>query len=134
MKSTNFKSWGVLTLLLCSITLQSAFADISLKKDNPGPGGVPNITNSLKTTSLRTMSILPVSADVINDELVVDFSSAVGNATISVVDQYGSIIYLSTINTYSSSELAIPVTGWGSGSYTLKISYGTTNLIGSFQL
>jgi len=120
--------------LLCSITLQSAFADISLKKDNPGPGGVPNITNSLKTTSLRTMSILPVSADVINDELVVDFSSAVGNATISVVDQYGNTIYLSTINTYSSSELAIPVTGWGSGSYTLKISYGTTNLIGSFQL
>jgi len=39
-----------------------------------------------------------------------------------------------TIDTNTNSELYILTDGYESGIYTLKISYGTTRLIGGFEL
>ena len=121
---------------------QVSAIDVPLKKGDNGSGGIPGSpvapstlkTTSLKTASLKVETIIPVTADVINGELGVFFSSPVGIATISVVDQYGNVVELTTIDTSSSSELYISTDGWDAGVYTLKISYGTTHLIGEFQL
>jgi hypothetical protein len=134
MKTINLKLFGTLVLLFCTFSYQAVFADIPLKKDNPGPGGVTYGATKLKTTSLQTQSIIPVTADIINGELGVFFSSPVGVATVSVVDQYGNVVEITTIDTNSNSELYISTSGWEAGSYTLKITYGTTHLSGTFQL
>lgn len=141
MKTINLRSQGTFVFLLCVFSTLSVFAEIPLKKDDPEPGTLPNAivpsslkTSSLKTTSLKVQTIIPVTADVINGELGVFFNSPVGIATVSVVDQYGNVVELTTIDTNSSSELYISTDGWDAGVYTLKISYGTTHLIGEFQL
>jgi hypothetical protein len=142
MKAINLRSFGILALLIFAFSSQAVFADIILKKDNTDPGTVGSMVTvnnslkatSLKSTSLKIQSIIPVTADLINGELGVFFSSSVGIATVSVVDQYGNIVEMTTIDTNSSSELYILTDGWEAGTYTLKISYGTTNLVGDFQL
>jgi len=137
MEKFNVKSFGVLTLLLCTFSIQTIFADIILKKD-PGTGGAPNgvivIANSLKSSSLQTQSIIPVTADIINGELSVFFDYPVGIAQITVVDSTGAVVEYQVLDTNTSLDVYIPITGLSSGNYTLKISYGTTHLSGSFQL
>lgn len=139
MKTINLKFLGTLVLLLCAFSSQAVFATIIIKKDDPASGGGSNVmmmskSSALKTTSLQTQSIIPVTADIINGELGVFFSSPVGVATVSVVDQYGNVVEITTIDTNSNSELYISTAGWEAGSYTLKITYGTTHLSGTFQL
>jgi hypothetical protein len=136
MGKLNVKFFGFLTLLLCTFSIQTIFADIILKKD-PGTGSAPNgvvIANSLKTASLKTQSIIPVTADIVNGELSVFFDYPVGIAQILVVDSTGAVVEYQVLDTNTSLDVYIPTTGLSSGNYTLKISYGTTHLSGDFQL
>jgi len=135
-----FKISGVITaLLLFVFAIQFIKADIIIRKDDPGTGTLsPNVSlmsSMLKTKSASTSLLaIPVSADIFGSELIVDFTSIVGTATVSVVDAKGFVVYQTTVNTFTTSEVAIPVEGLSSGKYSLKISYGTTKLTGSFQL
>jgi len=113
---------------------QVVFADIILRKDDPAPGGSPNVLSANRTFSLSSKSIIAVTADVSGSDLIVDFNSTVGTAFVSVVDQSGNVVYQTTVDSFSTSELVIPLDGLSSGNYSLKISYGSTKLIGDFQL
>jgi len=138
MKKIKFTN--IATLLFCAFAIQNVFADVPLRKDDPGPGVNPNVTSmsssmlKSKSASTSSSSIIPVTADIINSELIVDFTSIVGTATVSVVDANGYVVSQTNVDTFTTSEVAIPLDGLSSGKYSLKISYGTTKLTGNFQL
>ena len=129
-----FKFSGVL-VLLCIFSSQLVFGDIILKKDDPTiqPNG-PAMATMSKAKSLSFSTYVPVTATVVGTELIVDFTTTVGTAYVSVVDQSGNVVYSTVVDTFSTSEVLIPVDGLSSGKYSLKISYGTTRLTGDFQL
>jgi len=74
------------------------------------------------------------SATISDTELAVFFEYSVGDATVTVYDAYDEIVYQETVDTYSTTEVYIPVGAWDSGDYTITVTYGTTTQRGSFAL
>ena len=134
MKKINFRFLGLFVLLLSVFSNQVVFADIIIRKDDPAPGGVPNNILSKRTLSLSSTSFISVTADLVGTDLIVDFGTSVGTALVSVVDQDGNVVYQTSVDTFSTSEVIIPVDGLSTGKYSVKISYGSTKLIGDFKL
>jgi len=135
MKKINLRFSGLFIALFCVFSTQLVFAnaDIILRKDD-GTGLQPNILSSARTMSVSSKVFIPVYADIIGTDLVVDFGTSVGTVYISIVDHSGNIVYQNVVDTFTSSELIIPIEDLGSGKYSLKFSYGSTKLIGSFLL
>ncbi len=77
---------------------------------------------------------LPVSASISETELAVYFEPTVGDATITVYDAYNNIVSQETVDTDSESTVFITSSSWSTGSYSITISYGTTSLIGYFDM
>ncbi len=77
---------------------------------------------------------LPVSASISETELAVYFEPSVGDATITVYDADNNILYQETIDTDSNSSVFVSSSSWSTGSYSITISYGTTSLIGYFDM
>ena len=114
-------------LVICIITVQSVFAvDVPLKKNENGAG-----TSTMLT---RSVSVIPVSVSLNDTELDIFFSNSVGIANITIVDQSGAVVYQEVLDTNSTRSTSIATGGFDSGTYTVKISYGLTNLVGTFQL
>jgi len=141
MKKINFRLLGLFVVFLSVFSNQVVFADIIIRKDDQGPGTTPTVQSKLRTLSLssQTLSLssktfIPVTADLIGSDLIVDFSTSVGTAFVSVVDLNGNVVYQTSVDTFSTQEVIIPVDGLNSGKYSVKISYGSTNLIGDFNL
>ena len=134
MKKINFRFLGLFVLLLSVFSNQVVFADIIIRKDDQGPGTSPTVQSKLKTFSLSSTSFIAVTADIVGTDLIVDFGTSVGTAFVSVVDQNGAVVYQTSVDTFSTSEVIIPVDGLSSGIYSVKISYGSTKLIGNFNL
>jgi hypothetical protein len=141
MKTINPKFSRIYVLLFCLISIQTIFATIIIRKDDPAPGGgggiegIMTTSTFLKTTALKSRAtVIPVTADIIDGELGIYFSNSVGIAYVSIVDQNGTIVDTEILDTTTNLELYIPIDGLTSGSYKLKISYGSTNLVGDFQL
>lgn len=137
MKSINLKSLIILSLFLCVLSNQFVKGDIIIRKDDPGTGTAAPLSLQKATTSTFTLSssnFIPVTADIIGSELVVNFTATVGTAYVSVVDNAGNLVYQTVVDTFSTSEVAIPINGMSSGKYSLKISYGSTRLTGDFHL
>jgi hypothetical protein len=128
MKKTNSSFCRILTLLFCVVAIQAVFAvDVPLKKEENGQG---NLLLSRSTS----ISIIPVSVSLTDTELGIFFSKPVGIAQISIVDATGAVVYQEYVDTNSTLQTYIEVGGFDSGNYTVKITYGTTNLKGTFQL
>lgn len=82
----------------------------------------------------HSLTFIPVSATISETELSVYFESSVGDATITVYDDDNNIVSQETVDTDSTSEVFIATDAWASGNYTITVSYGTTDLIGEFQM
>jgi hypothetical protein len=127
MKKINSSVISFITLLFCVLSVQNVFAvDVPLKKGD-GEGCKPSMLS-------KSTSILPVSVSLDDTTLGIAFSKSVGIAQITIVDESGNVVYQDVIDTNSSLESYIETGGFDSGNYTLKVSYGTTTLIGGFQL
>jgi len=134
MKKINFRFLGLLVLLLSVFSNQVVFADIIIRKDD-GTGLQPNnVLSKSKAMSLSSTAFIAVTADVVGTDLIVDFGTSVGTALVSVVDQNGNVVSQTSVDTFSTSEVIIPVDGLSTGKYSVKISYGSTKLIGNFNL
>ena len=128
MKKINFSIISFITLLLCVLSVQTVFAvDVPIRKDDPSGGTIGN-------TYSKSTSILPVSVSLDDTTLGIFFSKSVGIAHITIEDENGNVVYQDVVNTKSLLESNIETGGFDSGNYTLKVSYGTTTLIGGFQL
>lgn len=82
----------------------------------------------------HSLTFIPVSATISETELSVYFESSVGDAIITVYDASNEVVYQQTVDTDSTREVYIPSGTWVSGNYTITVSYGTTDLIGEFQM
>lgn len=139
MKRINFRLASFFISLFFVLFNQVVYAntDVPIRKDDNDPTiqpmGVTRYSTSSSTTS-STRSFIPVTADIIGSELVVDFSTSVGTAFVSVVDQNGNVVYQTVVDTYNTPEVVIPIDGLSSGKYSVKIAYGSTKLIGDFRL
>jgi len=138
MKRINFRLIAFFVVSLLAFSNQVVFADIIIRQD-PGNGqSQPNVVSSMSTLSATktksSKTVIPVTANIVGTDLIVDFTTTVGTAYVTVVDQNGNAVYQTTVDTFSDPELVIPVDGLSSGNYSLKIAYGSTNLIGNFQL
>jgi len=134
MKKINFRLLAFFVVLLSVFSNQVVFAEIVIRKDEQGPSTTPTVQSRLKAFSLSSTAFIAVTADVIGSDLIVDFGTSVGTALVSVVDQNGNVVYQSSVDTFSTSEVIIPVDGLSTGKYSVKISYGSTKLIGDFNL
>jgi len=134
MKKINFRFLGLFVVFLFVFSNQVVFADILIRKDNTDPTVQPMGAARMSILSSSSKTYIQVTADVSGSDLIVDFNSTVGTAFVSVVDQSGNVVYQTAVDTFSTSELVIPLDGLSSGNYSLKISYGSTKLIGDFQL
>lgn len=77
---------------------------------------------------------IPAYVTISSMELAIYFETAVGEATITVTDDFNQVVYLETTGTGLTSEIHIPVDLWTAGHYNLTITYGTTTLRGNFLL
>ena len=136
MKKINFRFSGLFIVLLCvfSTQLVSAKNDIIIRKDDDTGFQPNNVLSAARTMSVSSRTFIPVNADIIGNDLIVDFSSSVGTVFVSIVDNTGNVVYQNVVDTYNTSELIIPIDNLSSGKYSLKFSYSATNLIGIFQL
>ena len=128
MKKIQSVLFSILFTSVFFLPLQSVFAvDVPLSKGDPiGP--------SQPTMLTRSVSTIQVSAALNNTELAIDFSRSVGVAQITIEDVTGAIVYQEVIDTNSTLQTVIETGGFDSGNYTLRITYGTTKLVGTFQL
>lgn len=77
---------------------------------------------------------LPVSASISETELAVYFEPTVGDATITVYDANNNVVCQETVDTDNNSSVFISSSNWSIGSYSITITYGTTSLIGYFDM
>jgi len=91
------------------------------------PVGPPPIGHS------PTVSV-PVSISVSDAGLALHFNEAIGLAVITITNDAGDIVYQETVDTDATSSVFIPSSSWNTGSYTITITYGTTSLIGCFEI
>lgn len=125
-KSMLSKTCVIAGLLL--VTQFSFATDIIIRKDDQSPPPQPMPNRSSVNTDIA------LTATVDNSKLAVYFDWAVGEATIIVYDENQNMVYQTVADTDSILDLFIPLDCWSTGDYTIKISYGTINLIGDFQL
>lgn len=129
MKKVNSSLCSVFMLLVCLFFVQTVFAvDVPLKKDENGNGQRP----SMLSRSVST--VIPVLVTLNDTELGISFRKSVGVAQITIEDETGAVVYQEVVDTNSTQESVIETSGWDSGNYTVKISYGSTKLTGIFQL
>lgn len=125
-KSMLSKACVIAGLLLVA---QFSFAtDIIIRKDDQSPPPQPMPNSTFVDTDIA------LKATVDNSNLAVYFDWAVGEATIIVYDENQNVVYQTVADTDSILDVFIPSDYWSTGDYTITISYGTTNLIGDFQL
>jgi len=110
------------------ILAQVSFAtDIIIRKDSQSPPPQP-MPNSV------TIGDIPVTATIDNTDLTVYFDWAVGDAIVTVYNSANQVVSQQTVDTSSTLEVAMSLSNQSSGDYVVRISYGTTHLIGDFQI
>ena len=129
MKRINVKYLGSLLLFFLLAASQFVFADYPLRKDDSDPGTVS--LGTLRAPA-RAKVVIPVTMDVVNGELAIYFKNSVGTAYVTVSDANGNIVATDVLDTNASTEFYIPLDEFEAGVYTLRVSYGTTKLIGEF--
>lgn len=132
MKKINLRNFAVSTFLLLFVTSNLFSIDFPLKRDDLGPGSV-GLSIGQRGVSSRVATI-PVSISVEANELGVYFDYTVGGAYINVQDANGVTVLSTVVDTTNSLEFYFPVDELESGSYTFRVKYGSTRLIGVFTL
>ncbi len=129
MKKISYSLCSIFITLICIFSVQVVFAvDLPLKKGDSGSiGGSYMLSKSVSTA-------ISASASLDGAELGVFFNKSVGVAQVTIVDETGNVVYQEVIDTANSKETYIEVGGFDSGSYTLQVTYGSTELVGTFQL
>lgn len=110
------------------LSSQLSFAtDILIRKDNTPPP-TPVQPHAL------TVNLYPVTAEINSTNLTVSFETTVGSATVAVYDATDQLITYQTVDTGTTAVVNLSLNGQNAGDYVVRISYGTTHLIGDFQI
>ena len=77
---------------------------------------------------------IPLTVSYTADVLSFNFLYPTGSATITITDDFGAVVYLASIDTFTQPDLYIPIDIWDGGSYHISIQYGCNTLIAEFEL
>jgi len=125
MKQLFVRPLGQIVVLVLLVFSQYVSADYIGRGDDGNTK--PNITSSITTLSMESsLYIDDITIDVIGSDLIVNFNSSVGIATVTVADKNGNVVYQTTADTDTTSEVIIPVSFFTSGTYTVEVAYGST--------
>jgi len=115
-------------MLVCFFSAQTVFAvDVPLKKGDLAGGANMMLSKSVPTA-------IPVFVSLDDTELGIFSNKSVGIVQVTIVDETGSVVCQEAIDSNSTTETYIEVGGFDSGNYSLQITYGSTKLVGTFQL
>lgn len=107
------------------VLAQSSFAgDIIIRKDDE-PDSTPGT---------RAPFFIPVTAFIDDNGLALDFIVPQGIATIKVYDSSHNVVHQEVLDTNINLSTLIPTDEWNGDDYTVTIHYGSTDLIGNFEL
>jgi len=125
MKKLNSILKFVLTILICTFSSQVIYAgQVLLRPDTPIIG--------------ENKSYAPVSIalDVTQNDtdVTLNFLYPVGVTQVTVENENGEVVYHEAVDTFTTLDTLIDTQNFDGGIYTLKISYGSTNLEGEFEL
>ena len=127
MKKLKLPLFSILMLLLCSLPIQTILAgDVPLKADDGLSTFDPH------TTRAPIRIALSVTQDEMGTSL--NFDYPVGTSVVTVENENGDVVYQQAVDTYTTLDAYIDTQNFEGGVYTLKISYGSTNLVGEFEL
>jgi len=121
---------------LCKVCLIAGFilssqlsfaSDILIRKDD-SPPPAPGQPHAL------SLSLYPVTAEINSTYLTVSFETTVGSVTVAVYDATNQLITYQTVDTDTTAVVNLSLNGQNAGDYVIRISYGTTHLIGDFQI
>jgi len=117
------------SFLFCLLFFFSALTNIHAI-DIPLDKSIPPTT----PTRPRAPILIPVTMDLSNTDLYLNFTSEVGIVNIIITDSNGSMIYQQSVDTNSTNELYIPIDSWETGDYNIEITYGSITLVGIFTI
>jgi hypothetical protein len=128
MKKLNFPLFSILMLLLFALPFQSTSAkDVPIKSEDPNDWNIP--TNGTRAPVRIALEVSQNDADV-----TLNFLYPVGASQVTVENENGEVVYQETVDTFTNLDALIDTQNFDGGVYTLKISYGSTNLVGEFEL
>ena len=90
--------------------------------------------NSGEKGQTRAPFCIPLTASYTSDVLSFNFLYPTGSATITITDDFGAVVYLASIDTFTQPDLYILIDIWDCGSYHISIQYGCNTLIAEFEL
>ncbi|MDD3321193.1 MAG: DUF3244 domain-containing protein [Paludibacter sp.] len=128
MKQLIKKPIGQLLVLTTLVVSQFVFAGDLIR-----PSGDPTIPTINSKTTLSTFSTLSdvssissITVDLVADDIMVNFNSPVGIATVSVYNSKSNLVYQIAVDTDNTAEVSIPVDFFKKGDYTVSVTYGST--------
>lgn len=127
MKKINLPLFSILMLLLVSLPFQLVSAGDVLLRPDTDPANIP---------SNGTRAPVSIALDVTQNEtdITLSFLYPVGTALITVENENGDVVYQEAVDTFTTLDTLIDTQNFDGGVYMLKISYGSTDLIGEFEL
>ena len=126
MKRINLPLFSILMLLLFTLPLQSISArDVPIKSEDPSDYNIPDNNAPVRIALNVTQN---------ETDVTLNFLYPVDAAQVTVENENGEVVYMETVDTFTTLDALIDTQNFDGGVYTLKISYGSTNLVGEFEL
>ena len=126
MKQLISRPVGQFVILASLVFSQFVFAGDPLKGDT-GPGSIPNVvTKNSSMLSDVNMSVSDITIDIVGSDLMINFNSPIGIATVSIKDSKGNLVYQSSVDTQITADLSLPTSMFNKGTYSVVVSYGTS--------
>jgi len=126
MKQLVVRPIGQFVIFASLVCSQLVFADGPLKGDT-NPGSVPNapaINNSF--SEMNSVVINDITIDIVGNDLMINFNSPIGIATVSIKDSKGNLVYQSAVDTEITADLSLPTSLFNKGTYSVVVSYGSS--------
>jgi len=128
MKKLNLPLFSILMLVLFVLPFQSIFAkDVPIKNEDPSDYNIPS-------TGARAPVRIALVVSQNDADVTLNFLYPVGTSQATVENENGEVVYQETIDTFTTLDAFLDTQSLDGGVYTLKISYGSTNLVGEFEL
>lgn len=128
MKKINLPLFSILMLLLFTLPFQSISArDVPIKSEDPSDYNIPS-------TGTRAPVSIALNVTQNETDVTLNFLYPVGAAQVTVENENGEVVYMETVDTFTTLDAYIDTQNFDGGVYTLKISYGSINLVGEFEL
>jgi len=126
MKQLIVRPIGQFVILASLVCSQLVFAGGPLHGDTD-PGSVPNAPAKCNTLSdMTSILVNDITVDIVGTDLIINFNSPIGIATVSIKNSKGVTVYQTTVDTESTADVSLPTSLFSAGNYTVVVSYGSS--------